>query len=371
MSLSTYFRLFTHTLLMPVLESGEETTLVGGQAVMEGVMMRAPHSYCVAVRKPSGEIVTEQMPLPRISEKYKIFKYPVLRGVGTLYQAMSLGMKALKFSADVSLEDLNREKEKKDKEKGKSNGDSKGPKKEVPGWMLTANLVLSLGMFIFMYKFIPLFVVTGLKKVYPVLEGRIPFNLADGLVRMLIFLVFMYVLSLMKDIRRVFEFHGAEHKVVFNFESGQPVTVPNAQQFTTFHPRCGTSFLFVVIIVSIVFYTFIPFRRFPGQASVAHRAVAGDRGRELRTDPLRRQAARLSAGHHDGAWPVAAAHHHQTAGRRPDRGGHPRAGRRHGARRVPGRTTGHRVITPCNSFQSSNSSKSALTSSLNKWPIRR
>src|SRR5947207_1029144 len=89
---------------MPILESGEET-LVGGQAVMEGVMMRAPHSYCVAVRKKSGEIVTEQMPLPRISEQYKIFKYPVFRGVGTLYQAMSLGMKALKFSADVALED--------------------------------------------------------------------------------------------------------------------------------------------------------------------------------------------------------------------------------------------------------------------------
>src|SRR2546423_7311161 len=102
---------------MPVLESGEET-LVGGQAVIEGVMMRAPHSYCVAVRKPSGEIVTEEMPLPKISEKHKIFKYPVLRGVGTLYQAMSLGMKALKFSADVSLVDLKEKKDKEAAEKG-------------------------------------------------------------------------------------------------------------------------------------------------------------------------------------------------------------------------------------------------------------
>ena len=102
MSLRTYFRLFTHTQLLPILESGEET-LVGGQAVMEGVMMRAPHSYCVAVRKKSGEIVTEEMPMPRISEKYKIFKYPVIRGVGTLFQAMSLGMKALKFSAECAL----------------------------------------------------------------------------------------------------------------------------------------------------------------------------------------------------------------------------------------------------------------------------
>jgi uncharacterized protein YqhQ len=254
-SLRTYTKLFTHTLLMPVLENGEETTLVGGQAVMEGVMMRAPHSYCVAVRKANGEIVTEQQPLPRMSEQYKIFKYPIFRGMGTLYQAMKLGMQALKFSADVGLEDV---KEADVKAKGKE-------RKELPSWVMGANLALSLGMFIFMYKFIPLFLVTKLKVAYPVLSGRIAFNLADGVIRMLIFLLFMYALSLMKDIHRVFEFHGAEHRVVFNFESGQPVTVPNAQRFTTFHPRCGTSFLFVVIIVSIVFYTFIPFDDFLGK----------------------------------------------------------------------------------------------------------
>ena len=236
---------------MPILETGEETTLVGGQAVMEGVMMRAPHSYCVAVRKANGEIVTEQMPLPRISDQHKIFKYPIFRGVGTLFQAMSLGMKALKFSADVSLEDAQQEEKKKGKET-----------KEVPGWVLAGNLTVSLGMFIFMYKFIPLYLATWLKGIYPALGGRIPFNLTDGLIRMGVFVLFMFGLSLMKDIRRVFEFHGAEHKVVFNFESGQPVNVENAQRFVTFHPRCGTSFLFVVIIVSIVFYTFIPFDGF-------------------------------------------------------------------------------------------------------------
>src|SRR5258706_1422161 len=235
---------------MPVLESGEET-LFGGQAVMEGVMMRAPHSYCVAVRKPNGEIVTEQQPLAKISEKYPIFKLPVLRGVGTLFQAMSLGMKALKFSADVSMDEIQKEEK------------AKNPKaKEVPGWVMTGNLIVSLLMFIFMYKFIPLSLVTWLKGPFPVLNDRIPFNLADGLVRMLIFLVFMWGLSFLKDIRRVFQYHRAEHKVVFNFESGKPVNVENAQTFTTFHPRCGTSFLFVVIIVSIVFYTFIPFDGF-------------------------------------------------------------------------------------------------------------
>jgi len=249
-SLRTYFRLFTHTQLLPVLESGEET-LVGGQAVMEGVMMRAPHSYCVAVRKPNGEIVTEQQPLAKISETYPIFKLPVLRGVGTLYQAMSLGMKALKFSADVSMDEIKKEEK------------AKNPNaKEVPGWVMAGNLIFSLAMFIFMYKFIPLYLVTWVKGFYPVLNERIPFNIADGLVRMLIFLGFMWGLSKMKDIRRVFQYHGAEHKVVFNFESGKPVNVENAQQFVTWHPRCGTSFLFVVMLVSIVFYTLIPFDGF-------------------------------------------------------------------------------------------------------------
>src|SRR6516162_10080743 len=117
--------------MMPVLENGEET-LVGGQAVMEGVMMRAPHSYCVAVRKPSGEIVTEEQPLPRISEQYPIFKLPVLRGVGTLFQAMSLGMKALKFSADAALDDSS---------SASANAEKAPKSKEVPGWVMAGNLI--------------------------------------------------------------------------------------------------------------------------------------------------------------------------------------------------------------------------------------
>ena len=248
MSPRAFFRLFTHIQLMPVLESGEET-LVGGQAVLEGVMMRAPHSYCVAVRAPGGEIVTEQMPLARMSEQYKIFKYPVIRGVGTLYQAMKLGLRALRFSANMALEDPNQAR-------------GKEQPKEIPGWAMAGNLIFTLAFFIFMYKFVPLLLVTKLKAVYPMLAGRVAFNVADGLIRIAIFLAFMYAISLMKDIRRVFEYHGAEHKVVFNFESGEPVTVPNAQRFTTFHPRCGTSFLFVVLMVSMAVYTFIPFDGF-------------------------------------------------------------------------------------------------------------
>src|SRR5215472_4542141 len=107
-STRTLLRLFTHFQMMPILESGEET-LVGGQAVLEGVMMRAPHSYCVAVRRADGAMVTEELPLERMSERHKIFKYPVMRGLGTLYQAMVLGGKALKFSAAASLEDMTTE----------------------------------------------------------------------------------------------------------------------------------------------------------------------------------------------------------------------------------------------------------------------
>jgi uncharacterized protein YqhQ len=243
----SFFRLFTQIQLLPVLESGEET-LVGGQAVMEGVMMRAPHSYCVAVRKPGGEVVTEEMPLARMSEQYPIFKLPVFRGCGTLYQAMKLGVKALRFSTNAALDDPSIPA---DKKVG-----------EIPAWAMAGPLLVSLASFIFLYKFLPLYAVTKLEKIYPVLAGRFAFNLADGVIRIAIFLTFLFALSRMKDIRRMFQYHGAEHKVVFNFESGQPVTVENAQQFTTFHPRCGTSFLFVMMILAIPIYAFIPYTAF-------------------------------------------------------------------------------------------------------------
>jgi uncharacterized protein YqhQ len=241
-----FVRLAAHTQLLPVLESGEET-LVGGQAVIEGVMMRAPHSYCVAVRKPNGELVTEEAPLPRVSEKYPIFKYPVFRGVGTLGQAMWLGVKALKFSANASLDENSPEAQ---AQKGKS--------QEISPWIMTLNMIFSFTFFIFLYKFVPLYLTSLLENVFPALHGRIAFNLVDGGIRMAIFLGFLYMISRWKDIRRVFEYHGAEHKVVFNFESGKDVNVANAQSFTTLHPRCGTSFLLVVMAVSTLVYTIVP-----------------------------------------------------------------------------------------------------------------
>ena len=258
--------------MLPVLESGEET-LIGGQAVMEGVMMRAPHSYCIAVRKPDGGIVYETKQLAKVSETYPIFKLPMLRGLGTLGQAMKLGIKALQFSANVAMEE--------EAKAGAAvttlamNSLAPGVVAAAPGpveggakpkafsnAMMTGQLILSLAFFIFAYKFVPLWLTTQAAKVWPVLDGRIPFNLVDGAIRIAIFLSFLYMMSRMKDIRRVFEYHGAEHKVVFNFESGREVNVPNAQSFQTFHPRCGTSFLITVMLISMCIYTVLPFDGF-------------------------------------------------------------------------------------------------------------
>jgi len=212
---------FIHTIF-----AVERDLIVGGQAVMEGVMMRAPHSYCVAVRKADGQLVTEEHPIHRMSEKYPIFKLPVFRGVGTLVQAMKLGVNALQFSANAALEEVP--------------ADGKKPV-EISSTMMTVTLVGNLLFFIALYKFVPLLLATQLGHVVPSLSGRFATNMTDGVIRIAIFLAFLFALSRFKDIRRVFQYHGAEHKVVFNYESGQPVTVENAQRFVTFHPRCGTS----------------------------------------------------------------------------------------------------------------------------------
>jgi len=247
LSIRSFLRLSAHIQMLPILEGGEET-LVGGQAVMEGVMMRAPHSYCVAVRRANGEIVTEEQPLPKLSEKYPILKLPILRGLGTLGHAMTLGVKALRFSMNAAVADLTKTSEK--------------PMEELPGWMLALNLAFSLVMFLFMYKFVPLFLATRLGHFLPPAHQRLEVNLIDGGIRLALLVVFLLAVSRMKDMRRMFEYHGAEHKVVFNYESGQPVNVENAQKFVTFHPRCGTSFLLVVMLMAIPVYAFLPFDGF-------------------------------------------------------------------------------------------------------------
>ncbi len=236
--------------LLPALESGEET-LVGGQAVLEGVMMRSPHAFGIAVRKPSGEMVSHSEPLERPSDKHKWMGWPIVRGFMTLGYAMKLGFRALKFSATVVLDDVQAEA-----------GVKPEDKFEISNWMVAVNMAISLGFFIFMYKFLPLLAATELKKLNPAFGSQIAFNLVDGVIRLLIFLGFIWATSLWKDLRRIYEYHGAEHKTVFAFEAGDELTIPNAQKFSTFHPRCGTSFLMTVMIISIAVYTLVPVHTF-------------------------------------------------------------------------------------------------------------
>src|SRR2546425_4379372 len=239
----TLWRFLVAVQLLPALEGGEET-LVGGQAVLEGVMRRSPHAWAITCRKPSGELSTHSEPLERLSEKHKWMGWPVLRGVMTLGHAMTLGFRALRFSANVQLDELQRD------ELGKA------PEKkfEISGWIATINIMISVGFFIFMYKYLPLLATTELKKSHPALSGQVMFNLMDGLLRLALFLLFIWGTSLLRDIRRVYQYHGAEHKTVFAFENGDPLETAAVQKYSTFHPRCGTSFLMTVMIFSILVY---------------------------------------------------------------------------------------------------------------------
>lgn len=237
--------------LLPALESGEET-LVGGQAVLEGVMMRSPHAWGIAVRKPSGEIVTHSEPLERPSEQHKWMGWPVVRGVITLGHAMKLGFRALKFSANAVLEEI----------PVSDKDGAPGKKIEISGWMAGLNMAFSVAFFIFMYKYLPLLATTELKRVNPVFGQQFVFNLVDGLIRIAMFLLFVWGVSLWKDIRRVYEYHGAEHKTVFAFENGDPLQTAAVQKYSTYHPRCGTSFLMTVMILSMFVYMAIPVQTF-------------------------------------------------------------------------------------------------------------
>ena len=247
--LRTFWRFWVTVQLLPALEGGEET-LVGGQAVLEGVMMRSPHAWAIACRKPSGEISIHSEPLERLSEKHKWMGWPVIRGVITLGHAMGLGFRALKFSANVALDELQPE----------PAPDKK--KLEINGWIAAVNIVFSVGFFIFMYKFLPLLATTELKRVNPVFGEQVVFNLVDGIIRLALFLLFIWGTSLLKDIRRVYEYHGAEHKTVFAFENGDPLDIASVQKYPTFHPRCGTSFLMTVMLISILIYMLFPVTTF-------------------------------------------------------------------------------------------------------------
>jgi len=251
----TYLKHLAITATSWALSSSDDEILVGGQAVIEGVMMRSPKGYSVAVRRQDGTVRVMKDPLLAMGQKWKIFKAPIIRGVGVLGQALVLGIKALLFSAEEALAEESPNKE------AKSDAPPAAP---LSSWMIAGQLVLGLGFNILLFILLPL-VITRLLQTQIGFQSSLLFNGIDGFFRVLVFVTFLYSVSWMKDMNRVFQYHGAEHKTVYNFESRQELKVVNAQKFSTLHPRCGTSFLLVVMIVSILVFSIAHFDTFGGK----------------------------------------------------------------------------------------------------------
>jgi uncharacterized protein YqhQ len=231
-------------------------------------MMRSPHAWAIACKKPSGEVVTMSEQLERPSEKHKWMSWPIVRGVMTLGYAMTLGYRALRFSANVAIEDVMQSDAAEAGTTSMSEGgqpaasETREKAATISTWLATVNIVISLAFFIFMYKYLPLLAATEIKKWDPALGGRIVFNLIDGGIRLILFLLFIWGVSLWPDIRRVYQYHGAEHKTVFAFEDGKRLEPAEVQKYSTYHPRCGTSFLMTVMLISIGFYMLVPYTTF-------------------------------------------------------------------------------------------------------------
>jgi uncharacterized protein YqhQ len=215
-------------------------------------MMRSPQSYSIAVRKRDGTIAVKKDYVPR-ADHTSFWRYPVFRGMRTLGQAFTLGIRALKFSTDQLLGGLT------ETRSAGSEGSRLSRPSEVTAGMMAFNVVVALTFFVVLFKLLPLLFASWLQSQFSVFEGRFLFSLADGLIRLGIFLLYVLLVSRIRDIRRIFEYHGAEHKVVFTYEAQEALTVGNARKYSTFHPRCGTSFLMVVMLISALIYALIPF----------------------------------------------------------------------------------------------------------------
>jgi len=206
--------------------------LVGGQAVIEGVMMRVPGSYATAVRDPNGEIHIQKEDFTSITESSSFWSKPIFRGMASLYESMKMGMKTLNYSADIAMPE-------------------EEPQSKFAEFVSTA-FAISLAVFLFMIA--PMWVTTTILDIE---KDAFWFNLVSGGFRILFFIIYLLIISLLSDVKRLFQYHGAEHRVVYNFESGKDVNVKNAQAFPTQHPRCGTSFLFIVLLSAILVFAFV------------------------------------------------------------------------------------------------------------------
>ncbi len=208
---------------------------VGGQAVIEGVMMRGPGKIAVAVRKPNGEITVDLKPEGSISDRYPILKKPFLRGVVSLVESLGYGMKALSFSAQVS-------------------GDEEDGEESMSSLEMAGTMAVSIGLAVLLFVVLP----TGAMKLLQNQGvGPMVLNLCEGLMRLAIFLLYIWGISRQKDIQRVFQYHGAEHKTIYTYEHGLPLRVENVRPFSTLHPRCGTNFLMIVMLIGIFIFAFL------------------------------------------------------------------------------------------------------------------
>jgi uncharacterized protein YqhQ len=221
---------------------------VGGQAIIEGVMMKGPNDVAIAVRKPDGEI-TIKMEKPSKIEKSFLLKIPVLRGSIALIASMIVGVKALSYSAEFYAE-MEEGYEAKGFEKWIY--DKLGDKAEDV--MVAFSMVFALIMAFSLFGVLPTVIINMLKNF---VENAKILSFFEGALKILMFITYILVISRMKDVRRVFEYHGAEHKVIHCLESGEELTVENARKFTTLHPRCGTSFLLIVFVISIIIFSFV------------------------------------------------------------------------------------------------------------------
>lgn len=217
---------------------------VGGQAVIEGVMMRAPRSVAIAVRRPNGEIVVKKEYMAPLSERYPIVKLPIIRGAVALFQSLMIGIKALNFSANESIAE-------EDQPAGEQNS-------EISSWAMAGTMAVAFGFGIGLFFVMPLYATRLLTQSMLISDNNIVFNLVDGVIRVIVFLLYIWAISRMKDIKRVFQYHGAEHKSIFAFEAGEELTVANVRRYSRLHPRCGTSFLLIVMLVSIAVFSLIP-----------------------------------------------------------------------------------------------------------------
>ena len=217
---------------------------VGGQAVIEGVMMRAPRSVAIAVRRPNGEIVVKRELVVPLSEKYPVVKLPIVRGAVALFQSLIIGIKALNFSANEAMTEEEKEKD--------------GTSEELSSWAMAGTMAVAFGFGIGLFFVLPLYATKWLTQLSLVSDNNIVFNLVDGVIRVIVFLIYIWGISRMSDIRRVFQYHGAEHKSIFAYEAGEELTVENVRRYSRLHPRCGTSFLLIVMLVSIAVFSLIP-----------------------------------------------------------------------------------------------------------------